>query len=102
MGNAYVSAFNAKQYIVAAVIALSGLAITVVTFAAGFQQSRLAYLSELALTELQGRMAEKLGMSALRFHIPRKATFAETPFVYIPFIVAALLSAAAVTYALIH
>jgi hypothetical protein len=104
LANAYVSAFNAKLYTVAAVIGLSGLALTMVTFAVGFRQRRLAHFSEFALIELQDRLADRLGISALRLHeeVPRAFTFSKTPYSYIAFVLAALLSAGAVPYALIH
>lgn len=104
LANAYVSAFNAKLYVVAAVISLSGLALTMVTFAVGSRQRRLAHFSELALIELQDRMAGRLGIDALRFQeeVPQRFTLRTTPYSYIAFVVAALLSAGAVIYALIH
>jgi hypothetical protein len=53
---------------------------------------------------LQDRVAGRLGIDALRFHqeVPEKFTPRTTPFPYLAFALAALLSAAAVAYALIH
>lgn len=104
LANAYVTAFNARLYVVAAVIAVAGLALTVVTFVVGLRQRRLARFSQLALVELQNKLAGRLGIDALRIQqeIPEKFSLRATPFSYFAIALAALLSAAAVTYALIH
>ena len=53
LATAYVSALNGKHYAIAAVIALSGAALTGLTFMTGYRQRRTAAAGELALAELQ-------------------------------------------------
>jgi hypothetical protein len=104
LANAYVAAFNAKLYMVAAVIGLSGLALTVVTSMVGFRQRRMARFSELALIELQDRVAGRLEIEAFRIQqeIGKKSRLKATPVAYFAVALAALLSVGAAAYALIH
>lgn len=104
LANAYVAAFNARLYAVAAVIALTGLALIVVTSVMSFRQRQLARLSERALIELQDRVADRLGIDAFRFQrdTSKESRFRGAPFAYVAIAIAALLSAAAVAYALVH
>ena len=104
LANAYVSAFNDKLYVVAAVIGLSGVALTTMALAVGGRQRRLAKVSELALIDVQDLVAERLQVGALRIQreVPAKFSLPSMPFTYIAFGIAALLSAGAVAYALIH
>jgi hypothetical protein len=85
LANAYVSAFNARLYAVAAVIALTGLALTTVTSAMSFRQRRLASLSEEAMIELQDRVANRLGIGAFRIQRQTRGRsgFRGTPFAYV-------------------
>jgi hypothetical protein len=104
LANAYVAAFNARLYAVAAVVALTGLALTVVTWKMSLRQRRLASLSERTLIELQDRVAGRLGISAFRIQedTSKEPRFRGTPFTYVALGIAAVLNAAAVVYALVH
>jgi hypothetical protein len=104
LANAYVAAFNARLYAVAAVIALTGLALVVVTSVMSFRQRQLARLSERALIELQDRVADRLGIDAFRFQrdTSKESRFRGSPFAHVAIGIAVLLSAAAVAYALVH
>jgi hypothetical protein len=104
LANAYVSAFNARLYAVAAVIALTGLALIVVTSVMSSRQRQLAKHSERALIELQDRVADRLGIDAFRIQrdTSKESRFRGAPFAHVAIGIAALLSAAAVAYALVH
>jgi hypothetical protein len=60
--------------------------LTGVTLAVAYRQRRLARFSELALIELQDRVAGRLGIDALRFHqgLPEKFTPRTTPSPILP------------------
>jgi hypothetical protein len=100
LANAYVSALNAKLYAVAAVIGLSAVPLTGVTFMVGFRQRQMADPSERALIEVQDRVASRLGIDALR--IARAQPRPDFASAYVAFALAALLSTGSVLYALIH
>ena len=105
LATAYVSAYNAKIYPVAAVIGASGLGLTTVTLAVGFRQRRMAGVNELALVEVQERLASRLGIGALRMaqkQLPPKGRQVGSVFPAVAFGLAALLSAVSVLYAVIH
>ena len=105
LATAYVSAFNAKIYPVAAVVGASGIALTSVTFAVGFRQRRMASINELALVEVQDRIASRLDIDALRMaqkQLPPRGRSVGSAFSVIAFALAALLSIGSVLYAAIH
>jgi len=66
LATAYVSAINGKHYAVAAVLALFGTAATAVTLLFGLRQRYSAEPARRALTELQDRVAHRLGIDAVR------------------------------------
>ena len=104
LANAYVDAFNTKLYAVAAVIGVSGVAISVVTLVVGVRQRQLAKSVERSLIELQDRVAGRIGIGSFRIQqaMSRKSRLRSTPVSYVAIALAVLLSTAAVAYALIH
>ncbi len=102
LATAYVSAFNARHYAVAAVIALAGAALTGATIMTGYRQRRTAAVGELALVELQDRLASVLGVDAIRMQGPGPSKVARYASVWIAFGLAVLLSGAAAVYALLQ
>lgn len=107
LATAYVSAFNAKLYAVAVVIGLSGAMITLVSFAVGFRQRRMATLGEAALTEVQARIADRLSIEAFRMtgRWPGLGRPLGSPGAALPlvaFALAGLLNITAVFYAVIR
>ena len=107
LATAYVSAFNAKLYAVAVAIGISGAIITSVSFAVGFRQRRVATLGEAALAEVQGRIADRLHIDALRMtgRWPGLGKPLGSPGAALPlaaFVLAGLLNTAAVLYAAIR
>ena len=66
LATAYASAINGKHYAVAAVLALFGTAATAVTLLFGLRQRFSAEPARRALTELQDRVAHRLGIDAVR------------------------------------
>ncbi len=63
---AYVSAINGKHYSIAAVLALSGMALTTATFLVGLRQRGVAYSAGQVLIELQGRVDRRLKTESIR------------------------------------
>ena len=57
---AYVSAINGRLYLVAAVLALAGMANTTVTLLIGMRQRAAAHPAALEVRELYGRMTRRL------------------------------------------
>jgi len=57
---AYTAAINGKHYHVASVIALAGLGLTALAFMFTFRDRKRAAAAELALTELQAKIADRL------------------------------------------
>jgi hypothetical protein len=107
LATAYVSAFNAKQYAVAAVIGFCGALLTSVSFAVGFRQRRVAAIGESALAQVQGRIADRIGIDELRMtgKWPGLGKPFGSPGAILPlaaFALADLLNFAAVLYAVIH
>jgi hypothetical protein len=102
LATAYVGALNGKHYAVAAVIALSGAALTGATFMTGYRQRRNAPAGELALTDLQGRIADRLEVDSIRMLKPPPRPVPRYISVWGAFGLAALLSVGAALYALIH
>jgi hypothetical protein len=102
LANAYISALNGKHYAIAALVALSGVGLTAITFAVGYQQMRTAARGELALAELQDRIAGRLEMNLIRMAKPVPATALRYVPSWIAFFLAGLLAVGAALYALIH
>jgi hypothetical protein len=98
---AYVSAINAKHYALAAVIGISGTALTGATFAIGSHQRRRAGDGTRALDELQDLVANRLKLDSFRMVRGRAPAryIVRGSFV---FAIATLLGIASVLYALIH
>jgi hypothetical protein len=101
LATAYVSAIDGKHYTVAAVIALSGTALTGLAFIHGRRQRRYADTGRPALSELQSRVAERLKMDSFRILRPAGRPETESA-VRTAFGLAAVLSIASALYALIH
>ena len=105
VATAYVSAINGKHYAIAAVIALSGTVLTAVAYAAWLGQRRAAAAAEPGLAAVQNRIADRLGIDAIRGFDPGKAQPGTVPRDHlsrIAFGLAGLLSIGAALYALIH
>ena len=64
--NAYVYAISGKHYSIAVVIGLSGAIYTALTFAIAYQQLRLAIFGELAVAEIEDRIADRLKLDVIR------------------------------------
>jgi DAD family len=60
LATAYVSAINGKHYPIAAVLALTGIALTMVTFVIGMRQREMARPASREIAELHGRVVQKL------------------------------------------
>ena len=69
LATAYVSAINGKHYAIAAVLALAGMSLNVVTFLIGMRQREAAYPAALEVRELHGRIAGRLKLESA--HVPR-------------------------------
>ena len=102
LATAYVSALNAKLYAVAAVIALSGAALTAVCYGVGNDQRRFAHTGMSALRELQDRVADQLGVEAIRMGRARPIWRVRPLFSHGAFVLAAAVSIGSAVYALIH
>jgi hypothetical protein len=98
---AYVSAFNAKNYALAAVIGISGTVLTLAVFAIGSHERKRALDGARALAELQDIVANRLNLDSfhmVRGSTPRRNTI-RASFV---FALAITLGIASVLYAFIH
>lgn len=107
LATAYVGAFNDKLYDVAVVIGISGAMITSASFAVGFRQRRMATLGEVALSDVQERIADRLNIESLRMSgkWPGIGKPLGSPGAALPlaaFALASLLNIAAVFYAAIR
>jgi hypothetical protein len=102
LATAYVSAINGKHYAIAAAIASSGAVLTAVTFLIGYRQRRWAAVGELALAELQNRVADRLMIDSLRMVVSEAGKVPNYFPVRLAFALALLLSIGFVLYALIH
>jgi hypothetical protein len=102
LATAYVSAINGRHYAIAAVIALSEVVVTGSTFMVGYRQRRHATGGELALIELQSRIADRLGMGSIQMLEPRSRPIPIYISVWIAFGLAVLLSIGGALYALVH
>jgi hypothetical protein len=102
LATAYVDAVDGKHYGIAVVIALSGTALTGIALTVGFQQRQLADTAEPALTALQNRIADELGIDSIRTGHALSGKIPPYTASWIAFGLAGLLSIAAALYALIH
>ena len=102
LATAYVSAINGRHYAIAAVIALSEVVVTGSTFMIGYRQRRHATGGELALIELQSRIADRLGMGSIQMLEPRSRPIPIYISVWIAFGLVVLLSIGGALYALVH
>jgi hypothetical protein len=102
LATAYVSAINGKHWAIAVAIALSGATLTAVTFMVGYRQRRWAAVGELALAELQKRVADRLMIDSLRMVGSEAGKVPNYYPVRLAFALALLLSIGSVLYALIH
>ncbi|TYK53068.1 hypothetical protein [Actinomadura decatromicini] len=100
LATAYVSALNNGNDVVAALVAATGIPLSLITFAVGYQQRRLATVGELALVEIQDRLAIKLGLNSFRMAAPLPRWAPRFIPSYIAFLLALALSIAATAYAL--
>jgi uncharacterized membrane protein len=66
IGTAYVSALNGHQDAIAGVVALAGGAAAGATYLIFRRQGDIAHLADEPLREIQGRIADKLGIDSLR------------------------------------
>lgn len=98
LATGYVNAINAKLFGVAALLSVSGIVLTGVSFVAGLRQRHLASAGELALAELQGRVAARLGVDSFRMIRPRGALRYVTPSITFGF--AVVVSASSAVWAL--
>jgi hypothetical protein len=102
LATAYVSSINGRHYAIAAAIASSGAALTAVTFMVGYRQRHQAAVGEVALAELQNRVAARLMIDSLRMVGPEAGKIPNYFPVWLAFALALLLSIGSVLYALIH
>lgn len=65
LATAYVSAINGKHYPIAAVLALTGIALTMVTFVIGMRQREMARPAGREIAELHGRVVQKLKIESV-------------------------------------
>jgi hypothetical protein len=102
LATAYVSALNAKLYAVAAVIGLSGAALTAVSYGVGTDQTKFAHTGMRALREVQDRIADRIGIESVRMGRARPIWRVTPLFSHGAFVLAATLSIGSVVYALIR
>jgi hypothetical protein len=102
LANAYVFAINGKQYVVAGLLGLSGAVAAALAFAVGYQQMRLANVGEVALAELQDRVAGRLGVDSVRMAEPLPVTALRYVPSWVAFGLAGLLGIGAALYALVQ
>jgi hypothetical protein len=99
---AYTSAINGKHYGVAAAIALAGLGLTVLATGVVSAAGTAAAWALPGLTELQDRMARRLGIDPIRKAAFQARNARGRVVVAVVFGLAALLDIGALLYALIH
>lgn len=103
LATAYVSAINAKLYGVAALLGLSGIGLALVSFTVGLRQKEVASVGEAALTDLQDRIADKVGIDSFRmFRAIRPRGARRYAASFVAFGMAVLLSLGSVVYALVR
>jgi hypothetical protein len=99
LGAAYTSAINAKNYGLAAAIAVGQTGLTALASLAWFHQANAAASAEPALTELQGRMADRLSMYSMHIARPQPGKLQLRTIVASGFGLSALLSVGGLLYA---
>jgi hypothetical protein len=65
LATAYVSAINGKHCPIAAVLAVTGIALTTVTFVVATRQREVAYPESRMMAELDGRIIQKLKIASV-------------------------------------
>jgi hypothetical protein len=104
LGTAYVSALNGHQDVIAGAVALADCAAAGATYLIFHRQSKIAHLADGPLKEIQGRIADELGIDSLRMgeRIPsgRQVQWRRSSFILnVSFSLVIALSLAAALYA---
>lgn len=63
---AYVSALNARRYVIAGIIAIIVSGVSVGAYSGGYRQRRIAQLAVAPIREIEGRLADLLDIDSLR------------------------------------
>ena len=102
LATAYVSAINGKHYPIAAVLAVTGIALTTLTLVIGMRQREVAYPESRMMAELDARIIQKLKIESVHETRAEPITRLGSVPDMVAFGLVFLLCVAGLLYAVIH